>query len=199
GMLDGADSKIAAALAAPAEGSAGGQASYDAKVEAENRIYAIQKVARVAGENGAEKDVGDALKSLAQQAEQRGAALIADIKAGKLNAQGREAAKQQVYGAVRLLELVGGANAASRLMRDGLAAVEKMPGSAPARSLTGGDRPCAVGGRLGVEALQILVEQPEIERVHVGPLHRDADIECLVRIAVLVADAVHADAPASWP
>lgn len=128
GMLDGADSKIAAALAAPAEGSAGGQASYDAKVEAENRIYAIQKVARVAGEIGAEKDVGDALKSLAQQAEQRGAALIADIKAGKLNAQGREAAKQQVYGAVRLLELVGGANAASRLMRDGLAAVEKMPG-----------------------------------------------------------------------
>lgn len=131
GMLDGADGKIAAALTMPANpdesGEAARQAAFEAKVEAENRVYAIQKVAKVAGEIGAEKDVGDAIKTLAQQVEQGGTALVADIKAGKLNVLGREAAKQQVYGAVRMLELVGGTAAANKLMRDGLAAVEKMP------------------------------------------------------------------------
>lgn len=130
GVLDGADGKIVAALSIPADagGEAAREALFDAKVQAENRVYAIQKVARVAGEIGAEKDISGALKTLGQQIEQGGASLIADIKAGKLNALGKEAVKQQVYGAVRMLELVSGAQAANRLMRDGLAAVEKMPG-----------------------------------------------------------------------
>ncbi len=129
GVLDGSDGKIVAALSVPsAAGEAAREALFEAKVEAENRVYAIQKVAKVAGEIGAEKDVGGTLKTLGQQIEQGGASLIADIKAGKLNELGREAAKQQVYGAVRMLELVSGAPAANKLMRDGLAAVEKMPG-----------------------------------------------------------------------
>lgn len=131
GVLDGTDGKIMAALSAPTDAAAGEaarEALFEAKVQAENRVYAIQKVARVAGEIGAEKDVGGALKTLGQQIEQGGTTLIADIKAGKLNALGKEAVKQQIYGAVRMLELVSGAPAASKLMREGLAAVEKMPG-----------------------------------------------------------------------
>lgn len=131
GVLNGTDTKIIAALSAPPDASGGEaarEALFDAKVQAENRVYAIQKVAKVAGEIGADKDVGGALKSLGQQIEQGGATLVADIKSGKFNAMGKEAVKQQIYGAVRMLELVSGPQAANKLMRDGLAAAEKMPG-----------------------------------------------------------------------
>lgn len=132
GVLDGADGAILSALEAPGaiepgQEAAIKQAIFDAKVAAENRVYAIQKVARVAGEIGADKDVGNTLKTLGAQIEQGGNTLIADIKAGKLNGLGKDAAKQQVYGAVRMLELVSGAAAASKLMKDGLAAIDKMP------------------------------------------------------------------------
>ncbi|WP_290810353.1 hypothetical protein [Ferrovibrio sp.] len=52
---------------------------------------------------------------------------MADIKAGKLDGIGKDAAKQQLYGAVRMLELVSGSVPAAKLMKDGLAAIEKMP------------------------------------------------------------------------
>lgn len=131
GVLEGADSKILAALEAPeiveGGGAAAREAMFEAKMQAEARVFAIQKVAKVAGEIGADKEVGTTLKTLAQQIEQGGAALIADVKAGKLNAMGKEAIKQQLYGAVRMLELVGGAQSAAKLMKDGLAAIEKLP------------------------------------------------------------------------
>lgn len=132
GILDGAEEKLLGALAAPTgiepgQEAAAKEAIFEAKVEAENRIYAIQKVAKVAGEIGADKDVDATLKQLGGQIEGGAVTLIADIKAGKLNALGKDAVKQQVYGAVRMLELVSGAAAAARLMKDGLAAIEKMP------------------------------------------------------------------------
>lgn len=132
GVLAGADDKVLSALAAltaiePGQEAAVKQAIFDAKLEAENRVYAIQTVARVAGEIGAEQDVSGTLKQLGGQIELGGATLVADIRAGRLNALGKEAAKQQLYGAVRMLELVSGGNAASKLMKDGLAAIEKMP------------------------------------------------------------------------
>lgn len=132
GVLAGADDKVLAALETPdaiepGQEAAVKQAIFDAKLDAENRVYAIQKVAKVAGEIGADKDVGLTLKQLGGQIEQGGSTLIGDIKSGKLNALGKDAARQQLYGAVRMLELVSGGNAASRLMKDGLAAIEKMP------------------------------------------------------------------------
>lgn len=129
GVLAGADAKILTALGAPPalNAAAAREAMFEAKLQAENRAFAIQKVAKVAGEIGAEKDVGSTLKTLTQQIEQGGAALVADIKAGKLNGLGKDAAKQQLYGAVRMLELVGGAQLAAKLMKDGLAAIEKIP------------------------------------------------------------------------
>lgn len=132
GVLGGADTCILSALEAPAaiepgQEAAVRQAIFDAKMQAEARVFAIQKVAKVAGEIGADKEVGGTLKQLGGQIEQGGTTLIADIKAGKLNALGKEAAKQQLYGAVRMLELVSGGNAASKLMKDGLAAIDKMP------------------------------------------------------------------------
>lgn len=133
GVLAGADIKVLDALAAPSSIEPGQEAAvkeaiFNAKLQAEERVYAIQKVARVAGSIGADKDVGDTLKQLGNQIEQGGSTLIADIKAGKLNDIGKDAAKQQLYGAVRMLELVSGSVAASKLMKDGLAAIEKMPG-----------------------------------------------------------------------
>ncbi|WP_298721501.1 hypothetical protein [uncultured Ferrovibrio sp.] len=129
GVLAGADTKIMAALDAPRrdDPSAAQEALFEAKLQAENRAFALQKVAKVANEIGAEKEVASALKTLTQQIEQGGAALIADIKSGKFNGLGKDAAKQQLYGAVRMLELVGGAQAASRLMKDGLTAIDKLP------------------------------------------------------------------------
>lgn len=132
GVLAGADIKILDALATPTTIEFGQEAAvkeaiFAAKVQAEDRVYAIQKVARVAGEIGADKDVGNTLKQLGGQIEQGGSTLIADIKSGKLNALGKDAARQQLYGAVRMLELVSGGTAAGKLMKDGLAAIEKMP------------------------------------------------------------------------
>lgn len=132
GVLAGADTKVLDALATPAEIEPGQEAAvkeaiFNAKLQAEDRVYAIQKVARVAGEIGADKDVGNTLKQLGGQIEQGGGTLVSDIKAGKLNSLGKDAAKQQLYGAVRMLELVSGAGAAGKLMKDGLAAIEKMP------------------------------------------------------------------------
>lgn len=132
GVLAGADDTVLSALETPAsiepgQEAAVKQAIFEAKVEAENRVYAIQKVAKVAGEIGADKDVGQTLKQLGGQIEQGGSTLISDIKAGKLNALGKDAVRQQLYGAVRMLELVSGGAAASKLMKDGLAAIEKMP------------------------------------------------------------------------
>src|SRR3546814_12095904 len=95
-------------------------------MQAETRVFAIQKVAKVAEGIGAGKDIGATLKTLSQQLEQGGGSLLADIKAGKLNGIGKEAAKQQLFGAVRMLELVGGGHAAGKLMKDGLAASGKM-------------------------------------------------------------------------
>ena len=103
------------------------EAIFNAKLQAEDRVYAIQKVAKVASGIGAEKDVGDTLKQLGGQIEQGGGTLVADIKAGKLDGIGKDAAKQQLYGAVRMLELVSGSVPAAKLMKDGLAAIEKMP------------------------------------------------------------------------
>ena len=126
GILGGADGRILAALDSAT--AADREALFEAKLQAENRVFAIQKVAKVAAEIGSEKEIDAALKTLGQQIEQGGAALIGDIKAGKLNALGREAVKQQLYGAVRMLELISGGNAAGKLMKDGLAAIEKLPG-----------------------------------------------------------------------
>lgn len=129
-MLDSAGATVLSALEAPAadaDPKAAREAVFEAKMQAETRVFAIQKVARVADSIGAGKDVGATLKSLGQQLEQGGTGLLADIKAGKLNALGKEAAKQQLFGAVRMLELVGGGQAAGKLMKDGLAAIEKMP------------------------------------------------------------------------
>jgi hypothetical protein len=133
GVLAGADTRILDALATPTAIEPGQEAAvkeaiFAAKLQAEDRVYAIQKVARVAGEIGADKDVESTLKQLGGQIEQGGSSLISDIKAGKLNALGKDAAKQQLYGAVRMLELVSGGTAAGKLMKDGLAAIEKMPG-----------------------------------------------------------------------
>ncbi len=133
GVLAGADVKLLDALATPASIEPGQEAAvkeaiFNAKVAAEDRVYAIQKVAKVASSIGADKDVGDALKQLGGQIEQGGGTLVADIKAGKLDGIGKDAAKQQLYGAVRMLELVSGSVPAARLMKDGLAAIEKMPG-----------------------------------------------------------------------
>lgn len=138
-VLGGIDGKVmggvSAVLSAPAAGAeatadpeAAKQAVFDAKLEAENRVFALQRVAKVAGEIGAEKDVAGALKDLTGQIETTGSALIADIKAGKLNADGKEAAKVKLFAALRMLELVAGSHAASRLMKDGLAAIARMPG-----------------------------------------------------------------------
>ncbi len=140
-LLGGIDGKVmggvSAVLNAPAavaggeaaaDPEAAKQAVFDAKLEAENRVFALQRVAKVAGEIGAEKDVAGALKDLTGQIETTGSALIADIKAGKLNAEGKEAAKLKLFAALRMLELVAGSNAASRLMKDGLAAIARMPG-----------------------------------------------------------------------
>jgi hypothetical protein len=129
-MLDNAGPTVLSALEAPAadaDPKAAREAAFEAKLQAETRIFAIQKVARVAAGIGADKDIGATLKTLNQQLEQGGGTLLADIKAGKLSALGKEAAKQQLYGAVRMLELVGGGQAAGKLMKDGLAAIEKMP------------------------------------------------------------------------
>lgn len=136
-VLGGIDGKVmggvsAVLTAAPAEEAAdpeaAKQAVFDAKLEAENRVYALQRVARVAGEIGAEKDVAGTLKDLTSQIESTGATLIADIKSGKLNAEGKDAAKTKLFAALRMLELVAGSNAASKLMKDGLAAIDRMPG-----------------------------------------------------------------------
>jgi hypothetical protein len=132
GVLAGADAKLLDALAAPASIEPGQEAAvkeaiFNAKLQAEERVYAIQKVARVAGEIGADKDVGATLKQLGGQIEQGGNTLIADIRSGKLDALGKDAVRQQLYGAVRMLELVSGGTAAAKLMKDGLAAIEKMP------------------------------------------------------------------------
>lgn len=134
GVLGGIDEKvlggISAVLTPPAADTeeAARQAVFAAKVDAEGRIYALQKVAKTAADIGADKEVAGTLKSLSAQIEQTGAALLADIKAGRMNAEGREAVKLKVFAAVRMLELVAGNQAASRLMKDGMAALAKMPG-----------------------------------------------------------------------
>ncbi|WP_341702659.1 hypothetical protein [Ferrovibrio sp.] len=130
GMLDSAGDTVLPALQAPdgaVDAKAAKDAAFEAKLQAETRVFAIQKVARVAQGIGADKAVGLTLKTLGQQIEQGGGGLVADIKAGKMNALGKDAVKQQLYGAVRMLELVGGSQAAGKLMKDGLAAIEKMP------------------------------------------------------------------------
>ncbi len=136
-VLGGIDGKVmggvSAVLSAPpaeeaADPEAAKQAVFDAKLEAENRVYALQRVAKVAGEIGAEKDIAGALKELTGQIESTGATLINDIKTGKLNAEGKDAAKTKLFAALRMLELVAGSNAATKLMKDGLAAIARMPG-----------------------------------------------------------------------
>lgn len=135
GVLGDADKLVlggvTAALAAPAD--AGGdaeaakKAAFEAKLGAENRVYALHKVARVAADIGVDKDVAQTLKTLTQQVEETGVGLVAEIKAGKLNGEGKEAVKAKLYAAVRMLELVGGQQNAGKLMKDGLTAIDKMP------------------------------------------------------------------------
>lgn len=134
GVLGGIDAKVLGGVAAvltPPPGDdpeATKQAVFDAKLDAENRVFALQRVAKVAGDIGAEKDVTATLKDLTQQIESTGATLVADIKAGKLNAEGRDAAKAKLFAALRMLELVAGSANATKLMKDGMAAIAKMPG-----------------------------------------------------------------------
>ncbi len=132
-VLDGIDDTVLGGIGAvlaplPAEDpEQAKQASFNAKVDAENRVYALQRVARVATEIGADKDVNGALKQLTTQIDGTGTALLDDIKAGKLNAEGQEAARTKLFAAVRMLELVAGSQYANRLMKDGLAAIARMP------------------------------------------------------------------------
>lgn len=133
GVLGGIDEKvlggIEAVLAPPPveDPEAAKQASFDAKVEAENRVYALQRVARIATEIGADKDVNGAIKQLTTQIDNTGVTLINDIKAGKFNAEGQEATRAKLFAAVRMLELVAGSQYANKLMKDGMAAIARMP------------------------------------------------------------------------
>jgi len=132
GVLGGGDEKVLGGIDAvlaqpPDDDEAGKQAVFDAKMEAENRVYALQRVAKVAVEIGADKDVNGALKQLTTQIDGTGSTLLADIKAGKLNAEGQAAARTKLFAAVRMLELVAGSQHANKLMKDGMAAIAKMP------------------------------------------------------------------------
>lgn len=133
GVLGGIDEKVLggidAVLSLPAaeEGEEAKKAVFDAKLEAENRVYALQRVARVATEIGADKDVSGAIKQLTGQIDNTGNTLLADIKAGKLNGEGPEAARTKLFAAVRMLELVAGSQYANKLMKDGMAAIARMP------------------------------------------------------------------------
>lgn len=130
GVLGDADAKVRGGiditLQEGLDPEAAKKAVFEAKLEAETRVFALQKVAKVAGDIGAEKDVSGALKSLTQQIEEAGSVLIADIKGGKLAAEGKDEAKSRLFAAVRMLELVGGQQAAGKLMKDGMAAIAKM-------------------------------------------------------------------------
>src|SRR3546814_17982149 len=69
-MLDSAGATVLSALEAPAadaDPKAAREAAFEAKMQAETRVFAIQKVAQVAEGIGAGKDIGATLQTLSQQ------------------------------------------------------------------------------------------------------------------------------------
>jgi hypothetical protein len=102
------------------------ETSTERLVEAENHARALRRCTRIAGPLGLGGTVDATLRTIGEKLEERTETMLAGLMATARTGEDVDQARAQLFGAARLLELVGGSNQADQMLIRGRAALDSL-------------------------------------------------------------------------